>query len=1434
MTKLLRILFILMLITIACISPAQEYHLTGGGLNRIADIIDSASAVGGTIYLNDNAIYTETRPLYVGLRYDGNSRRSFNIEATVGTTPTLVLSGAQLVMYAGSRNVQIGSSTGGRILIDGTNAAEPVVWYIGQENGLTSTLACQAALENLDIHLGARNEGIVFGAGGNDANPQTFGASLTLRRVKIEGGYYPVSQLYSPSSYASSLNLEECAILEFQRTAVEVGRYGLGGANTQCQISRCIFYNSPSTSGVDSNSLVCRLGQTSVDHSDIINEANGVSRAVVLLSSGNCSITNSILHGDAGSVNWGTGTATINDSNVTARSVSNVAFSWTNVIEEWSPYVDYGLDLSDPDMFRVSSTSQSDSHGSSPPLGSGLTFPASPVPTPTVTPTPTPVPNLQQNGYISVALVDDKIVTLRFDATGEGNYGPETVASPEGIREVASVTLNGNLLTLQPKAGRILWDLPFVQAGYYDADANLNYPNARNTLGATPLLLPFRAFVGSSGQVSRIEHFKRLPDGRYFLWLNISDGSRLLMQSDLSLNYDLETTWPGRDSLTYLVAADRLTFEASPIMGALRIEVLEQGIRSIPHDARKLPSASFVPDATITYEPTGKKISLSQLMTEMLQQGIYWSPSITAGGEWVLGSLETHLFVDPRIWYARQLRRDLLQYLGNIGYDRFEHFGHLYAWGRYPDYGAPGLLNVPPGNAPYDMRMLHLNGMWIHSLARYILATGDLDFLQAKRARWVATNGAEPQPLCGGGATTFDYVLSSGDVRLDGQPSTARHSLGQEFTATVPFTRVRARIGNPSMTETNLGKLILYDKRGGTELGQQTFSIPLNQTQEIAITLAGSLPPGKYYLELTDDDSGVRYFGPGVIWWTEVESRYSGGDAYSGPMKATVADSLQVLFSYMRDYMGAASENLIYYQNHPEYNIPNHRSGRHAVGTTTSFWEAAGGGYDAYVAIWYNTACTAMAEMAQLAGNATQAAEYQALRSLADQAYNDRFWRTFTDNGIPFSRYHACQDWDQVIRDYGFTYYNLEAASRKISSPAQSRAILWWLDRGFWSNTGGASWNPDIYSLWEIAPPFNTRSNNTWYNVTGTLPYLEVVSNGGARLDATARDLHLRSQVLSIDNMHERNLRALSRYASPDRLTGGRTFDDPGGRGRWQFLGPSNNRLDFEGFREIFPSSGLFASHQPVAYLGLEHTAQGLRLAPRLPSSHSEIRFNHLAYWNTIFNFSIQAERITRLAMTESPHAYLLATTGSVGQTFTVTDSFNKAGLRVSVAPFQRKANNRLSVVLEQQAGEDWLEAGVNWYSHIQDQQWVWVSVNQILGPGHYRVRIHQVQPAPGETISISYHAEDQLPEGEAFQQGYALPLSGDLALQVLLERTLLTVDSIYNPEEKSFTLQGARSGVLRSNLGDGIIRLQCSLDPDEKVFLTTDTPLDVANWTVY
>ena len=272
-------------------------------------------------------------------------------------------------------------------------------------------------------------------------------------------------------------------------------------------------------------------------------------------------------------------------------------------------------------------------------------------------------------------------------------YGPETIAGNGRLQGWGSIRLEDRKLIMENPKDRFIWDIPFFRSGYYDADLNLNYPSENDTALAIHLCLPFRKLITSAGQVVFMEHFKRLPLGPYHQSLNVNNGGELVLFSEDRQNYDLRLTIPQVKTITYEIGEDFLRLKAVlPSDKPITLEVLPQGSLPSSLTPHSFPRVSFIPDFLVTHELTNKSISAGKLATELMQMGIYWYDDVMAMGEWGLGAVETHHLDHPRSWYLGRLREKLLKYMGNIGYDRFGHFGLLFAWEQYPDYGRGGLM----------------------------------------------------------------------------------------------------------------------------------------------------------------------------------------------------------------------------------------------------------------------------------------------------------------------------------------------------------------------------------------------------------------------------------------------------------------------------------------------------------------------------------------------------------------------------------------------------------------------------------------------------------------------------------------------------------------------------------------------------------------------
>jgi len=257
-----------------------------------------------------------------------------------------------------------------------------------------------------------------------------------------------------------------------------------------------------------------------------------------------------------------------------------------------------------------------------------------------------------------------------------------------------------------------------------------------------------------------------------------------------------------------------------------------------------------------------------------------------------------------------------------------------------------------------------------------------------------------------------------------------------------------------------------------------------------------------------------------------------------------------------------------------------------------------------------------------------------------------------------------------------------------------------------------------------------------------------------------------------------------------------------------------NNNLDFEGFREIFTSNSILGAWQPVIYLGLRHTARGLRLRPQVPSSHSMMRFGHIGYWGAVFDITTESRHLPVLTNLAGTATYPLSADGSAGETFFPEEPFNKVGMPVLVSPNIQKTGNQISITLERQSGTNWPVVAENRYNHVQNGQWVWVSANHVLAEGvNYRVRVHDVSPNTGELLSLAYDPTDTFSPGYAFvEESEKEALTGDFALQVVLEEIYVSVQTVLNPKETPFGL----------SIGDDLTTgtMQVVLAPDEEAYL--------------
>jgi hypothetical protein len=194
-----------------------------------------------------------------------------------------------------------------------------------------------------------------------------------------------------------------------------------------------------------------------------------------------------------------------------------------------------------------------------------------------------------------------------------------------------------------------------------------------------------------------------------------------------------------------------------------------------------------------------------------------------------------------------------------------------------------------------------------------------------------------------------------------------------------------------------------------------------------------------------------------------------------------------------------------------------------------------------------------------------------------------------------------------VRHDYGFTFVNLEALYYGLGDAQKARRIYRWMETEP-TSTG----RPDSYSKWIFAPRANTIHNPMWgenappeernsqvppwwhFGWHGT-PYGDQCQDGGAILYTSYFDLMVRLRYFGIENAWKRFGEIVSRYRMPDRLCGG----PPLFRGEI----PQQENPGQVGVDLPFPESGLVPCFLLYGVLGVEATAEGLRIHPRLPAA---------------------------------------------------------------------------------------------------------------------------------------------------------------------------------------------------------------------------------------
>jgi len=225
------------------------------------------------------------------------------------------------------------------------------------------------------------------------------------------------------------------------------------------------------------------------------------------------------------------------------------------------------------------------------------------------------------------------------------------------------------------------------------------------------------------------------------------------------------------------------------------------------------------------------------------------------------------------------------------------------------------------------------------------------------------------------------------------------------------------------------------------------------------------------------------------------------------------------------------------------------------------------------------------------------------LRELAAAMRSDfqtRFWNPTT------GRFVGWIDATGKAYDYGFTFVNLEAIQYGMASSAQADSILAWLD-GTREVEGDTSRGTDIYH-WRCAPRATTKRNVETYawmwTSPETIPWGGQVQDGGAVLGFSYHDIMARLATLGPDDAWRRLREILDWYAEVQQEGGYRQYYAPDkGRGTLQ----GGDTAGGLGVDKEFMESVLVPQLMLDGFLGFEPTAEGCRIAPRLPTEWPEL-----------------------------------------------------------------------------------------------------------------------------------------------------------------------------------------------------------------------------------
>lgn len=292
---------------------------------------------------------------------------------------------------------------------------------------------------------------------------------------------------------------------------------------------------------------------------------------------------------------------------------------------------------------------------------------------------------------------------------------------------------------------------------------------------------------------------------------------------------------------------------------------------------------------------------------------------------------------------------------------------------------------------------------------------------------------------------------------------------------------------------------------------------------------------------------------------------------------------------------------------------------RPGYGIGSDYLEMLPTGYkSAYTNTYYVAALKAMADLEDAAARLSikanpygeNAASFKKQANAVAKVAGEFFWDSSK------GRFIGCEDVDGKRHDYGFVYLNLEALYYGLGDAKKAESIFSWLD-GSRVIEGDTSVGKDIYSR-RFAPRMTTKRNTDWYcwlqKDPQKIPWGAQLPDGGTSAYVSFYDIMDRIKYKSPDDAYTRLREILDWHSN---------VWDVGG-----YMQYYNGKLAGLGIDGDFVQTTLVPMTFLYGFMGIDATAEGLVIEPRLPKALSKAGVQNLTYHGAELTIAVAPGKI--------------------------------------------------------------------------------------------------------------------------------------------------------------------------------------------------------------